>query len=139
MLLTFLIRLNGSQNDNDLLANHFFQICVKTVNELTSNSPGVISKFEEEQVYVKKESIIFKHINGFGAILQMDNGDMTYIPLLFQDMRGFFIPFSLKKVGNKLFKLHCNDCNYEWEGSVFDFQCPKEECGSTNIVSLPNV
>lgn len=49
---------------------------------------------------------------------------------------GYSREYELKKVGNKLFKLHCNHCLHEWEGGAFDFQCP--ECSSTDFVPLPN-
>ncbi len=72
------------------------------------------------------------------ALLQMDDGEVLHIPLLYEDEEGYFIPISLEIVGNKLFKLHCNNpnCRYEWEGRVFDYQCPR--CKSTDIIALPN-
>lgn len=99
-------------------------------------SPSVLRSFQNDKVYINNESVWIDEISTDFFIILKDS--IVSTSFLFRDEKGFYIPVSLERVGNKLFKLHCNDCGYEWEGGVFDFQCKNPKCKSTNIVSLPN-
>lgn len=130
------LNMNLKANDKEILMDLYLQTSLKVVNEIICESKDIILSQESEQIYIKPEAIMHRHLGSLGAILKMDQGDVTYIPLLFEDEKGFYIPITLRKVGSKLFKLHCNNCYYEWEGRVWDFQCPS--CNSTDIQTLPN-
>lgn len=130
--------LNAHIKNQDDIIHHYLQVSESIFCKLMTESPENIKQYEDGKLYLQESKISQKSGN-LNAIIHLGNGEMIFAPILLNDTKGSFLPLTMKVVGNKMFKMHCNDCGYEWEGGVFTFQCDREECGSTNIVALPNV
>lgn len=102
---------------------------------ISEKSPEIIKDQDPDKFYLKNSRI---SPTEQGAYLLLDNGQQIHLPLgfVFYDHEGYFLPASHEILTKKPFKNVCLDCEYEWEGGVFTFRCPK--CHSFNIVNVPS-
>lgn len=134
--LTFLTFLKAECIDVESYLNHYTSASLKTYHQILSESPQAVQFVEDDKVYLHEDRIIFTELSLHSALLQSDNGEMLSLSLVFSDNLGYYIPISAQRVGDKLFKLHCNACEHEWSGGAFHISCP--ECGSYNVVTWLN-
>jgi len=115
------------KNIQNLLIEH-----LETTNQIILYAPYAIKKYEDGKLYLDENYI--NQIDSDAAIF-LNNGNTLTLPKLIKDYDGYFL-VAKKSVENKLFKLVCNKCHYEWTGNVFTVRCPK--CHSTDFRIEPN-
>ncbi|MEX0962104.1 MAG: hypothetical protein WDZ28_04520 [Simkaniaceae bacterium] len=101
----------------------------KTIALISEKAPEVIINYFHEKLYLD-ESYFIDNDSGFS--LANENGNTIRLPYLLSDLYGFYLPIK----ENKLFKLLCNHCKYEWPGGAFTFRCPR--CRSPDFSIVPN-
>ncbi len=118
---------NSQKESHDIHLDH-----MKASSQIVLHAPELIIGLQEGKLYLDERQI---HKVDHKLFFFLPNGDQLFIPLFFQDRLGLYLP-TLNKVGNKLFKCVCNNCDFEWEAGVFDFWCPN--CGSSDFSVFRN-